>query len=854
MKRDSQESLFYVKINILMYEGWILMVEKILFVLLIVNLAIIFTGLYINVRKKRKQHRAALRIGDFYQSILDETLTAIVAHDIRTGEIFYANEQLKAIYQIEGDIANLPPDSLLIQERGKKHLDLDYEALRRGASNEAIEYHDSGRIYQVKGKIIDWYGREAYIEYLFDVTDSKHFSEQLQLEHEELQRKYQEEMLYREKAISDDIISSSRINLSHGYVEEMRVGTKDGYEKKYHYAMDLISRIVAFTNQVWLTEEQNLNMSAPIMLRRFLQGERAFSEEFMAELKDGRHVWIRSEAKIVQRPETAEIIAFCYNRNITKEKILTNILERIMEFDYDEIFTVDSLNGQVSLMATGRYVLDEQMEEGSYEQEIINLKSRAGTKADAKKIENDLALENVLEKLKIDPVFISEVSLLSKNGKPRLKQLRFIYLNETLGTLLFTITDIDDMVQAEKQKKEELEAALQIAEEANATKMRFLANMSHEIRTPMNVIIGLASIIREEASNQEKVLENTDRLESTSKYLLSLLNDVLDMARVETGSVNLNKYEFSMSLYWQTINTIAESQAKAAEVTYIFEQEPGMLQNYIGDEVRLQQILINLINNAIKFTPKGGTVTVRTKQIETVNRRAMLQMQVEDTGIGISKDFLPKVFQVFAQEHDATTSSYGGSGLGLSIAKNFARMMGGDIIVESEEGVGTIFTVEVWLDLAESSSEEKIVELPMDNTNFFQGKHILLVEDHPLNTVVAKRLLEKQQMEVIHAENGQIALDLFRESEENAFDAILMDVRMPVMDGITAAQKIRDLEREDAKSIPIIAMTANAFDEDKQHTQEAGMNAHLAKPIEPRMLYDTLAQQLVLQARREKRE
>ena len=830
------------------------MVDKILYVLLIINIVGFIVGVYITVKRKRTQRIAAIKTRDLYQTILNETHTGVVAHDIKTGEIFYANDRLKEIYNVEGDVSNLEPDSFLIRERGKKHLDLDYIALKNGASNEALEYHDSGRIYQVKGKIIDWYGREAYVEYMFDVTDSKHFSEQLQLEHEELQRKYQEEMLYREKAISDDVISSSRINLSHGYVEEMRIGTQDGYEKKYHYAMDLVSRIAAFTNQVWMNEEQNLNMSAPIMLRRYLKGERAFSEEFMAELKDGRHVWLRSEAKIVQRPETAEIIAFCYNRNITREKILTNILERIMEFDYDEIFTIDSLNGQVSLMATGRYVMDEQMEEGDYAQELANLKQRAGSKADARKIETELQIDHIVERLKKDPVFITEVSLMSKNGKARLKQLRFIYLNETLGTLLFTITDIDDMVQAEKQKQEELEGALLVAEEANATKMRFLANMSHEIRTPMNVIIGLTSIIREEAANQQKVLKNTDRLEATSKYLLTLLNDVLDMARVETGSITLNRYEFSRKEYWQTINTIAESQAKAKEVNYVFEYEDEKQDKYIGDAIRLQQILINLINNAIKFTPKGGTVTVRSKQIETVNRRVRLQMQVEDTGIGMSKEFLPKVFDVFAQEHDATTSSYGGSGLGLSIAKNFARMMGGDITVESEEGVGTIFTVDVWLDMAVGSTEKGDDDTGMDTLDFFLGKRILLVEDHPLNTVVAKRLLEKQKMEVVHAENGQEALECFIESEIGEFDAILMDVRMPVMDGITATERIRALEREDAQRIPIIAMTANAFDEDKQHTYEAGMNAHLAKPIEPRMLYDTLAQQFAPQHARDRRE
>ena len=803
--------------------------------------------------KRRERHAYALRVRDLYQTILDETQTAIVVHDIKTGEIFYVNEPLREIYGIEGKIENLSPDSRLIQERGKKHLDLDYAALRMGASNEAIEYHDSGRIYQVKGKIIDWYGREAYLEYLTDVTDSKRFNEQLQLEHEELQRKYQEEVLYRDKAISDDIIASSRINLSHGYIEEMRIGTKDGYEKKYHYAMDLISRIVAFANEVWLTEEQNMNMSAPILLNRYLRGERSASEEYMAELKDGRHVWLRTEAKLVQRPETAEIIAFTYSKNITREKVLTNILECIMSFDYDEIFTVDSLNGQISLVATGRYVMDEQMQEGYYEDEIQNLISRASTEADAARLKKELNIERILQSLDVEPVYITEVSLRSKNGKSRLKQLRFIYLNETLGTLLFTITDIDEMVKAEKQKQEELEKALQVAEEANITKIRFLANMSHEIRTPMNVIIGLAAIIKEEVDNPERVLENADRLAATSKYLLTLLNDVLDMSRVESGRISLNKQEFSMEQYWETVNTIAVSQAKAAEVSYIFEQAPDMQKDYIGDSVRLEQILINLINNAIKFTPKGGTVTVRTKQLETVNRRVKLQMQVEDTGIGISKEFLPKVFQVFAQEHDATTSAYGGSGLGLSIAKSYARMMGGDISVESEEGVGTTFTAEVWLDVSANHSETTASEMPMDKTDFFKGKRILLVEDHPLNTMVAKRLLEKQKMEVVHAEDGKAALDLFKSSDEGAFDAILMDVRMPVMDGLVATKKIRALLRDDAKTVPIIAMTANAFDEDKEQTKEAGMNAHLAKPIEPRTLYDTLAQQFIMRTTKNRR-
>ncbi len=784
-------------------------------------------------------------ISELYQSILDRTETAIAAHDLKTGEIFYINKAMRRIYEIEGELENFSLDSRLLLERGKKHLDLDYEALKNGASNEAIEYHDSGRIYQVKGTIIDWNGREAYLEYLSDVTDSKLFHERLQLERQELQRKYQEEVLYREKAISEDIIASTRINLSYGYVEEMRVGMKDGYETEYQNVMDVLERMKAFTNKVWMTEAQKEKMSPKSLLNDYWQGKRHISEEFMVELKGGRHVWMKSDIKLLQRPETAEIIAFCYHSNITREKILTGILERIMSFDYDEIFTIDLRNGKMSLVAAGRSVIEEQPKESDYAEELQKLLLRVKSKQRAKRLEKKLSLENIVRKLETDKVYLTEVSLLSENGKSRLKQLRFVYLQEELGILLFTIADIEEMVQAKKQKQKELEQALEAAKEASAAKGRFLANMSHEIRTPMNVIIGLSSIIKEEAANQEVVLENAERLEAFSKYLLSLLNDVLDMARVETGSTSLNKQEFSMEQYWKAVNTIGESQAKKAGVHYIFKQEAGMQKYYIGDAVRLQQILINLISNAIKFTPRDGSVTVYVKQLEQKNQRAKIQMQVIDTGIGISKEFLPKLFQVFSQEHDATTSSYGGSGLGLSIAKNFAKLMEGDITVDSTEGEGTTFTVTVWLEVPEvlckKDLKEKVIE-----TEKLNGKRILLAEDHPVNTIVAKRLLEKQKIEVVHAENGKKAFDLFAESKENSFDAILMDVRMPVMDGIAATKEIRALSRADAKKIPIIAMTANAFDEDKQQTYEAGMNAHLAKPIDPMKLYETLVEYITI--------
>ena len=280
---------------------------------------------------------------------------------------------------------------------------------------------------------------------------------------------------------------------------------------------------------------------------------------------------------------------------------------------------------------------------------------------------------------------------------------------------------------------------------------------------------------------------------------------------------------------------LAKAQAVMAGVGYSFERRKKISEVYIGDSTRLEQIMVNLINNAVKFTPKGGNVNVSVAEQET-DGRVQLTAVVSDNGIGIAKDFLPKVFEIFTQEHEENTRVYGGSGLGLSIARNYARMMDGDITVESAEGKGTVFTVTAKLDF---DRRKKARKERTENISF-EGKRILLVEDHPLNVIVAKGLLEKKQFEVVTAENGKKAVELVTDAPEYYFDAILMDIRMPVLDGIEAARQIRALDRADVKELPIIAMTANAGDEDRRQTKEAGMNEHLAKPIDPKLLYTTL--------------
>lgn len=365
--------------------------------------------------------------------------------------------------------------------------------------------------------------------------------------------------------------------------------------------------------------------------------------------------------------------------------------------------------------------------------------------------------------------------------------------------------------------------------------------MSHEIRTPMNAILGMGKMSIDNLSDTPFVQDCLEKLMISSKYLLGLLNDILDMTKIESEKMVLADDVFNCTQMLNNVNQMIESQASLSGVNYIYKKHHAVQNYYRGDEKRLQQILINLLNNAVKFTPSGGKVYLAVEQIQKDDNMATLQFIVADTGIGISEKFISHLFDAFTQEHDGSTMTYGGSGLGLSIAYKFAHLMDGDIAVQSKVNVGTTFTATVRLKQCSENvdginNEEDIII----DEKIFQGKNILLIEDHPLNIIVAQKMLSSKGCHVVVAENGKMGLDAFLKSNEGEFDAIFMDIRMPVMDGLTCARKIRALVRSDAKKVPIIAMTANAFKEDVDKSIRAGMNGHLAKPIEEDTLFHTL--------------
>ena len=535
------------------------------------------------------------------------------------------------------------------------------------------------------------------------------------------------------------------------------------------------------------------------------------------------------------------------------------------------------------------------------------------------------------------------------------------------------LTVIDAEMRDSMAKNRALAEALAAAEEANKAKTAFLSNMSHEIRTPMNAIIGLDSLALREEAIPEKTREYLEKIGGSARHLLGLINDILDMSRIESGRIVLRKEEFSFRGMLEQINTMVMSQCEEKGLKYECRVIGGVSDYYIGDDMKLKQVLINILSNAIKFTSAPGSVSLTIERTKVFEDQSTLKCSIKDTGIGMSQSFIPKIFDSFTQENSGADNKYGSTGLGMAITKNIVELMNGTITVESEKGVGSKFTVILTLknsahhgssvssikpkdmkvlivddeevaaehakvvlnevgiqadtcfsgeealhmlqmqhvkhrpynlvlmdwrmpDMDGLETTRKIRELydkettviiltsfnwdeimdealhvgvdsflakPLFASNVIdeferiarknnmslvkekrraelKGRRILMAEDILINAEIMKQLIMMKDAEIDHAENGKIAVKMFGSSEPSYYDAILMDVRMPEMDGLEATAAIRAMDRPDAQSVPIIAMTANAFDEDVQRSLQVGMNAHLSKPVEPEHLYQTL--------------
>ena len=408
---------------------------------------------------------------------------------------------------------------------------------------------------------------------------------------------------------------------------------------------------------------------------------------------------------------------------------------------------------------------------------------------------------------------------------------------------LQTMKEMEVVNQKLKKAKNVATEALQTAENANKAKTDFLSNMSHDIRTPMNAIIGITSLIRHDAGNKAKVIEYADKIDISSQHLLGIINDVLDMSKIEAGKTVFKYSDFSILDLVQELNTIFHTQIYEKQQTLTIIKENIQHEWVNGDQVHLIQIFSNLLSNAVKYTQEGGEIQFFVEECETKSSvYAKYRFLVSDNGMGMSADFKDTIFDAFTRAESSLTNKIQGTGLGMAITKNLVEAMGGTIDVESELGQGSCFEVLMDLKIAEDRTVALAAQEETDKQdgNILQGMRFLCAEDNELNAEILTELLKIEGAECTICENGEEILKAFEQSAPGDYDMILMDVQMPVMNGYEATRAIRRSSHELAKTIPIIAMTANAFSEDIQHSLAAGMDAHISKPVEMKVLKKTI--------------
>lgn len=786
---------------------------------------------------------------------------------------------------------------------------------------------------------------------------------------------YAEELHNQEALQEKNLVGKIRANLTQNkvdyYVPYEEIFTINDILEYFDETIDQIASLCI--------EEENAKILKEIMgreslMEQFALGKKEHSFEYRRRMRDGSIRWVENRVKVYSALDSKDVMCFMFALDVEEERTKQAIIDRLIAVDYELLGLISIEENTLHFVQQSFLEKREQMGiDVPYDENMEQFIENYVLEDSREQARTSMLISNVCSNLERAKAYQCAFTV-DFQGKKYRKKWEFTYLDETRTSILYVRSDITELFQKQEEQREYLKNALLQAEQANEAKTEFLSRMSHEIRTPMNAIIGMAALAAQCVNDPNQVADCISKVGISARYLLSLINDILDMSRIESGKMIVKQETIPFEEFIGGINTIAYELADRKRIDYDCIMTSFVEDVYLGDPMKLQQVLINIISNAVKFTPEGGKVQFIINQNRVEKGRVNMRFTINDTGIGIREEFLSKLFIPFEQAHSGSTNPYGGTGLGLAICKNLVSMMKGTIAVNSIEGVGTEFTVDIPLCVSEEKKQisklkyeiswEKLSVLIVDDeiticentkrilsemgtkaewvdsgskalervkekwskkeyydlilvdwkmpeldgietarkirkivgsnvtiiimTSYdwiaieteakkagvnlliskplfksslclvfeeiyqkreqeskpieydFTGKRVLLVEDHVLNIEVAKRLLSSKGFEVEVAENGLLAIETFTLSSEDYFDVILMDIRMPVMDGLTAAKAIRQLRKAKAGTIPIIAMSANAFEEDVDKSKAAGMNAHLAKPIEPQLLFSVL--------------
>ena len=653
-----------------------------------------------------------------------------------------------------------------------------------------------------------------------------------------MERQYKEELRFINNIDDENMICKCRINLTANHTDFFIAGDLSNVFKQEDSADSLFEN---FKSRITDEYIKSINIRLTL-IDNFRHGTTIFTRQMQLANPLNDIYYFSLTIHLFENPENSCIMAFIYTYNITDSIFEKNIIHALTKNEYDFFAFIRLKEKTLSQIDTGEdshsLLKKEQITYNSF---INMIQSSINNQPERYYVAQMLSLKNVQHHLSKSPSWFFTFRCTDEKNDIRQKKVQFTYLDHTEATLMMNISDITSGHRQEQENMLKLEKALEEAKEANRAKTDFFARMSHDIRTPLNGIIGIT-----ELALDEKIPDNArdalKKIQSSGRFLLGLVNNILDISKAESENQKLNLSPFSFIELHNYLNAVIIPLCKEKEIRFVKLLQPTDNTFYV-DRQRFYQILFNLLSNAVKFTPEKGTVTLEIQNKLLDDKKAAIKIIISDTGIGMSEEFKKKLFTPFSQEENVHQPYTTGSGLGLVIVKHSVDIMNGSIDVKSRVGEGSVFTIDFKCNYSTETEKETKRIVKIDDS-VLQGKKILLCEDNALNKEIALRLLERKGMQVTCASNGQIGYEKFCASEKNYFDAILMDIRMPVMNGLEATRIIRNLPREDARTIPIIAMTANAFEDDVKNSLEAGMTEHLAKPIEPETLFFTLAKHM----------
>ena len=668
-----------------------------------------------------------------------------------------------------------------------------------------------------------------------DVTEQK-FTE----------KRFREELAFRNK-MGDNIISTSCVNLTLGIVENLRFGESYVKDEQIITTIDYRERSMHFLESCEMSDEQAKRLSVENLLNLFEKGITEVREEYQVKFKDGNRAWICVDVNILKSPKTGNILAFFYNKDITNEKISAIISENVLSQNYLEVGVIDTVHDTYTRYYSQATNISQFNNSFAFEKGMDIFCEKRVTENDRKRVKKYMTINYINSAIKKNGVVEFQFLGLDRNGNEEYTSMVIKPLyKDRYDILLSTRSNVDVIVREGQKKEKKLKKAMEEAKRANEARTDFFAGISHDMRTPMNAIIGMSALGVEE-SKDETIKKYFTNIDASAHFLLGLINDALDSSQIEKNVLKLTYEPYALNEFVHYVNSVVRSLCDAKKIEFNMTITEESVKYISTDKLRFNQIFFNLLSNAVKFTPENGKIDFIMEFVSRENGVIVQRFIVKDTGIGMSKEFQKRMFNQFEREGNTELNS-SGTGLGLFITKYVVELMGGTISVNSEVGKGSEFIVELALkevDVEDMSASLNKGLTDDDFTKILKDKRVLLCEDNEMNSQIAVRVLEKKGMIVECAPDGQAGLDKFNNSDEGYYDVILMDLRMPVLDGLEATRVIRSLERMDSKKVPIIAMSANTHKNDIEMALKAGMSTHIGKPFDVKELYKVISLELI---------